>query len=566
MMRRFFRFHCVFIALMAGAFLEGCGSSSPPTPPPPAGPQLIFSTYLGGATPCDPSVGALTFAQNAVVDALGNIYVTGATTACDLPVLNAWQAQPAAGSTMSAFVAKYDGAGNLLWSTYLGGDGQSIGVGVVVMPDGGAAVMGLTTSDAQGPFPTTNAFQDHNNGQSDAFVTVFDSNGAIRYSTYLGGSGVEGTAGPPFADDANNGNSIAVDAQGLVYVTGPTNSGAGNGAVSFPVTANALQRELNQSKDATTAMDAFMAILDPAKSGADSLVYSSFLGGSKDDKGHAIAVDAGGDLITVVGYTQSRDFPTTANAYRPAPAPDGFTSNGFVIQFTSSLPGDPASQYAERYCTYLGADAADARDDAYAVALDPAGLIAVTGRTESADFPMNPQANSIYNSAPYLQPGVTGDQPYLVKIDPSQSGAPSLAYATFLGGDGFCTSAAVNAAGISFVGGETDAEGQQYTPSSTPAQAPQLFPYTADALFTSLQGSWDAILMGVSADGATLSFSTYLGGSASDRTYGLAVDPSGNVIMTGLTFSSDFPLKNPAQSYPGNTGSQNAFVTKIGPF
>ena len=94
---------------------------------------------------------------------------------------------------MSAFVAKYDPAGKLLWCTYLGGNNQSMGMGVAVMPDGGVAVAGLTSSDASGPFPTMNPFQAKNNGQSDYFVTVFDASGKIRYSTYLGGSGVEGT-------------------------------------------------------------------------------------------------------------------------------------------------------------------------------------------------------------------------------------------------------------------------------------------------------------------------------------------------------------------------------------
>ena len=59
-----------------------------------------------------------------------------------------------------------------------------------------------------------------------------------------------------------------------------------------------------------------------------------------------------------------------------------------------------------------------------------------------------------------------------------------------------------------------------------------------------------------------MGYSTYLGGTANDRTYGLAVDPNRNVILTGLTFSNDFPLKNPAQTYPGN-GYQNAFIAKF---
>jgi hypothetical protein len=172
---------------------------------------------------------------------------------------------------MSAFVAKYDPAGNLLWCTYLGGKQKSVGVGVAAMPDGGVAVAGLTTSDASGPFPAMNAFQAKNNGESDYFVTVFDASGSMRYSTYLGGSGVEGTPNAVFSDDNNNGNNVAVDARGLVYITGATNSGGGAGAIKFPVTQNAIQSDLGGK------MDAFLAIIDPGKSGTSSLVYSSFL-------------------------------------------------------------------------------------------------------------------------------------------------------------------------------------------------------------------------------------------------------------------------------------------------
>ncbi len=161
------------------------------------------------------------------------------------------------------------------------------------------------------------AFQEQNNGQSDYFVTVFDAHGNIRYSTYLGGSGVEGTPGSVFADDSSNGNNVAADAAGLVYVTGTTRSGSGE-AIKFPVTPNALQNELGGSGDA------FLCIIDPAKSGADSLVYSSFLGGHGDDKGHSVAVDARGRRITVAGYTSSSNFPTTANAYRSHAAPAGY--------------------------------------------------------------------------------------------------------------------------------------------------------------------------------------------------------------------------------------------------
>jgi hypothetical protein len=561
--------------LLAITIILGIGYSSAQARAPRSArqaPSLVFSTYLGGATPFVPGSSALTFAQNAACDAQGNTYVTGATTVSDLPVLNAYQPSPAAGSTMSAFVAKYNPAGQPLWCTYLGGNNLNMGIGVAAMPNGGVAVVGLTTADISGPFPTLNAYQPQNNGLSDYFVTVFDANGNLLYSTYLGGSGVEGgvAGGPPqpitFTDDSNNGNCVAVDAAGLVYVAGITNSGASDTS-KFPVTANALQSNFAGSRDAC------LCILDPTQSGGASLVYSSFLGGGGDDQGHSVAVDPSGGYITMAGFTTSSNFPTTANAYRSSAPPGGFASNcsnGFVTQFSSSQPGSPSSQYTRLYSTYLGANSSTARDDVYGMTLDPTGLIVATGRTQSSGFPMTTGGQpSIFNSAPYLQEGTSNDQPYLVKINTSLNGAASLVYATFLGGGSatgawgsFCTSVGVDALGTAYVAGETNAPGQVYTPSSQPVESPQPFPYTQNALFPAPQGSVDALFMQIAPGGATLGYSTYLGGTASDRTYGLAVDPTGNIVLSGLTFSTNFPLQNPAQTYPGN-GYQNAFVTKF---
>ncbi len=311
--------------------------------------DLVFSTYLGGATGSNGS-NPLTFGQNAACDALGNIYVTGATQVSNLPVPNAYQPTPAPGSTESAFVAKYNEAGQLLWCTYLGGNNQSMGIGVAAMPNGGVAVVGITTSNASGSFPTLNAFQSQNNGQSDYFVSVFNANGKLQYSTYLGGSGMEGAVGGTpgqiiFADNLNSGNCVAVAANGLVYVSGITTSS------NLPVTANALQSKLAGTTNAC------LFILDPSKSGAASLVYSSFLGGDHDTQGHSVAVDPSGRYISVAGFTTSLNFPTTANAYRNTAPPGGFSpnsSNGFVTEFQSSQPGSPSSQYTMRYSTYLG--------------------------------------------------------------------------------------------------------------------------------------------------------------------------------------------------------------------
>lgn len=555
-MNRRATYHPVVLLLMVITTIPGSGLSSAnaQAPLPAKGTEhLVFSTFLGGATACADCSDVRTWGLNAASDAHGNTYLTGGTKVSDLPVLHAWQNAPAANSRLSAFVAKYDPEGHLLWCTYLGGNSENMGIGVAAMPDGGVAVAGMTEADGSEPFPTLRAFQDHNNGQTDYFVTVFDADGNARYSTYLGGSAVDGEGGI-FSDDNTNGNNVAADGHGLVYVTGFTQS-AGIGGVKFPVTQNALQNDMWGSSDA------FLAILDPSKSGADSLVYSSFLGGHGNEKGHSVAVNDGGGKVTVVGYTNSSDFPTTANGYRPQPPPQGWHSNGFVAQVKSSKPGKPSSRYTMRYCTYLGGDSDDSRDDIYGVVMDAKGIILATGHTVSADFPMTEKGPSIYNSAPFLIYGHANDQPFFVKIDPALKGKASLVYATFLGGGGFCNGVAVDAKGRAWVAGEESAEGVPYVPQAHPAESPQQFPYTQDALIPSYQGAMDGILMETNPKGSKLKYSTYLGGTGNDRAYGVAVDAKGDVVVTGLTSSEDFPLKNPAQTWPG--GQQNAFVAKF---
>lgn len=509
--------------------------------------HLVFSTYLGPKTP--PAGPAHTFAQNCASDAQGNTYVTGATDVSNLSVsANAFQQGPATGSTQSAFVAKYGPNGQSLWCTYLGGNNQSMGIGVAAMPNGGVVIVGLTTSDN---FPTKNAWQGQYKGNTDYFVTVFDANGNLTYSTYLGGSGVEGQSASsttPFADDQNNGNCVAVDAQGLVYVAGMTSSS------DFPVTRNAQQVVIGGG------MDACLCIIDPNQSGPSSLIYASFLGGGGDDQGHSVAVNASGSLIAVAGYTDSGYngssplFPTTPNALATQPA-SNFRSNGFVTQFQ---PGSP--KYNMLYSTYLGGSGTqdNPRDDSYGMAMDPSGRIVVTGRTGDQDFPMTASGPTIFNTTPSL----TNDEPYVVKIDPTLNGPSSLAYSTFLGGmGGFCTSLGVDARGTVYVAGESTAQGAPWVSGNL--TSPATFPYTQNALIKSLPpGSEHVIFMVIDPSGANLGYSTYLGGSGGDRAYGLAVDPAGNIILSGLTSSQKFPTKNPAQgTWPG--GSQNAFVTKF---
>ena len=181
----------------------------------------------------------------------------------------------------NAFVAKLNpaasGAASLLYSTYLGGDGYDWGYGIAVDSAGFAYVTGETQSSN---FPTLNAFQGTlGTIQGNAFVAKLNpaASGAasLLYSTYLGGSGGSGTG--------DVGYGIAVDSAGFTYATGYTTS------TDFP-TLNAFQSTIG-----TTNGNAFVAKLNPAASGAASLLYSTYLGGSAIAEGYAIAVDSSGN-------------------------------------------------------------------------------------------------------------------------------------------------------------------------------------------------------------------------------------------------------------------------------
>lgn len=557
------------LGLVLGMSIVGstCSYAQPTNQPAAGTPSLIFSTYLGGSQ-CGGCSNPRTYAQNAASDAAGNTYVTGATRATDLPVLHAFQSKPAPHAEISAYVAKFDPAGKLLWLTYLGGNAQTTAVGCAALPDGGVVVDGITSSIKPEPFPmTSSAYQsDYAGGDADYFVSVFDKDGNLRYSTYLGGGGTEGS---DFVDNNSNGNNLAADGLGLVYLVGTTDSG-GSKKPKFPVTPNAIQPDMDGGSDA------IVAIIDPGKSGQDSLIYSSFLGGSGGEKGHAAAVSANGDFITAGGYTDSDDFPTTKNAYRKDPPDSGWVSNGFIAQVTSTKPGDPSSEYKIRYATYLGGKKAGAREDVYGMTMDQNGIIVATGRTVSPDFPTT--WPTVFHDASFLGLNKSNDSPYMVKIDPSKENDASLVYGTFLGGaatqkdgggGGFDTSVGFDNKGNVYVAGEMTSRGVQYT-YGTYSEAPELFPYTVDALIKALPDSGSTIasqhatFMQIVPSGAWLGYSTYLGGSGSDRAYGLAVDPNGNVVVTGVTSSKNFPVKNPALIWPHNPdGVQNAFITKF---
>ena len=246
----------------------------------PAGATLGYSTFLGGTTSDT--------GNDVDVDGQGRAYVTGFTASADFPTTpDAHDSSHNGGN--DAFVARIDGTGSALeYSTVLGGAGADSGQGIAA--DEAGRVTSVTGTTASADYPTTRHAHDRTyNGNGDAFVATFDRFSTLAYSTFLGGT----------ASDA--GSEIAVDGKGkLAYVTGSTAS------VDFPTTGDADDTSYNGAGD---------AFLTSLKLSNEKLELSTFLGGTGDDAGIAVAVGADRKRTYVTGSTSSPDFPSSPGAF-----------------------------------------------------------------------------------------------------------------------------------------------------------------------------------------------------------------------------------------------------------
>lgn len=302
------------------------------------GSHPIYSTYLGGNQ--DDEGYAI------AVDASGSAHVTGYTRSGDFPVVN-----PCCGGTtysQACFIAKLSREGNQLsFSTLLG---AYYGHAIAVDLQGAVYVTG---SAPAGALPIVNAFQsEYQGGIADAFVTKIDgSGGPIIYSTYLGG------------DLQDVGFGIAVDPSGAAFVTGYTSS------KDFPL-VNPYEIIFQGGE-----MDAFVSKFS---STGESLLFSTYLGGSYDEVGTNLGIDSLGSAY-VAGWTQSKDFPTANPFQRTHQAgPNVYGDyDGFVTKFPA-MGGRPV------YSTYLGGSGWDIP---LAIAVDGAGSACIAGYTGSINFP-----------------------------------------------------------------------------------------------------------------------------------------------------------------------------------
>lgn len=383
----------------------------------------------------------------------------------------------------------------LAYSSYLGGAADDAVFGVAVDGAGDIYVTGLTGSAT---FPTRGALQPTLNGPLDLFVAKFNAAGTtLEYCTYLGGSGAE------------LGQAIAVDNAGNAYVTGATTSS------DFPV-VNALQPTFGGGR---TAGDAFVIKLNPSGRG---LVYATYLGGSDDEFGLAIAADQSGNAY-VTGDTRSPNFPRV----NPLQSTRGGFNDAFVTEINSL-----GSAFI--YSTLLGGGGDDFGSG---IAADSQGNAYITGTTASVDFPtLNPAQHSL-----------AGPQDaFVAKLNPSAS---ELIYSTYLGGNGNENGEEI---AIRDRGGVVEA----YIAGSTSSTD---FP-TVGAIQSTLKGTGDAFLVYLSALGDQLYSSTYLGGTGSDAALSVAVDSFGIAYATGVTNSTDFPTVNAVGQRGGGT---DVFVVKV---
>ena len=501
-------------------------------------PVLVYSSYLGGSR---------SDAGNAIaVDAEGNSYVTGYAYSPDFPTLGGLMDGPGrtgqAGRSGGkvAYVTKLDPLGRVVYSTYIGGSGSlgpfgniqgEEGLGIAVDAAGEAYVVGSTASS---DFPTVNALQPVQGAGDSGFLLKLSATGSdLVFSTYLTGSPV----------------GIALDSAGEIVIAGTGEITPTAGALSSTRSGSYVLK-LNQAADQ-------ILFATPLPGTELTLAFDTY---AATGEVKAVAVDAAGNIV-VAGLTQQRHGPVR-NAEQPTYG--GGSSDAFVAKLNSS--GTKLLGW-----TYLGGAGTDV---ANGLAVDGNGNILVVGTTLSGDFATT--AGAFQRG--FGGTGLTSDQAdgshpggdaFVVKLGGDLA---SLRYSTYIGGAGpdRGSGIAVDAAGNAYVTGQA---GSSDFPTVNPLQpgfGGDPFDGSPDYNPAGLgEGRGDAFALELDATGASLGYSTFLGGSNTDGGKAIAVTPGGAAVVTGYTGSSNFPttsgVAQPDAGFASQIffGDSNAFVTRI---
>ncbi len=408
----------------------------------------------------------------------------------------------------------------LIFSTFLGGDNYDYGEDIKVDSESNIYTCGYSYSSG---YPTTiGCYSEDMSGEPEQFpdivISKFNPEGdSLIFSTFIGG----------VIDDY--GKSITLDAANNIYITGycgPTST--------FPVTTGAYDTTFNGG------YDIFAIKLSPA---GDSLHFSTFIGGSQDDYGQAIALDLSGNVY-ITGYTASgENFPITDAAYNKS-------LTGEYDVFVCKLRNDGK---ALLYSTFIGGKNDDFGQD---IIVDEESKAYITGITRSSDYPVSSRAfDRTYNDTSLAKD--RGDC-FLSKLDESGS---RLEYSSYFGGQH--TDAAYGIAidslkNIYFAGISKSSD----------------YPVTENAYQREYNGSeaeakghGDIIITKVNALGDSLIYSTYIGGESTDRAFDLTLDEFNNALMTGSTASERFPTTKYAydRTWNDSIAGSDAFAVKLNP-
>lgn len=425
----------------------------------------------------------------------GTIYMAGETLSTGSATTNAYQTNLAGALAQhgDVFVTRQDNeAQSKLYFTYLGGTSYESAFGLAVDADGNAYVTGYTGSTN---FPTSHSIQPKIAGQSpagfsspavDCFITKIGPYGSnLLFSTYYGGSG-SGLNG--VGDDVGFG--IALDSSRNVYVAGYTT------ATNFPAVNTTFT-------NASGVEDGFVLKLDAS---GTNVVYSMLLGGTNTDIVRDITVDSLGNPI-VTGYTFSTNFPVTTNALQTLL--NKTTNSSSASDIFISKVGATAGTLV--YSTLLGGTNSE---QAIRLTTDANGAAYVTGWTMSGDFP-----SSSTNFPSMVKSNASAADVFVIKLNPSNT---NLDYAVVFGGaskdEGW--DVAVDALGRAHLTGTTESAN---------------FPTNSifDSIRGNLLGTSDAFVALINSNGSAFDYSGYLGTTAADLGYGIALDQGGNSYTVG---------------------------------
>jgi len=586
---------------------------------------VLYSSYLGGSAS---STGPLNLEQfsditggnlqltvadagvDVSLDGNSNAYITGVAYSMDFPTtLGAFQTtlngdNTPPGQNPNVFVAEFNyltpasASASLIYSTYIGGTGDQnsddagdgngdLAFGIAADSVGDAFVVGQTysmdfplTATTCGAFGQTNTI-----GGSDAnvgFVTEVAAGGAsLTYSCYITGASTTEARVALSPIGCGTGNNCAA------YVAGSSQSDSTT-TPAFPVSGGAFQSTNNADG---LSQATFLVVA----AGGQSLTYATLYGGSGNDSnaeaGLGVALDGSGHGY-ITGATFSSDLVVPNGAETAYQGGTNATPNAFLAEFDPTMSGSGSLLYG----TYLGGTGAinaefeiAVGDAGTAIAFDTTtSTVWVTGFTASTDFAPAPTANAIQTSnQANVNAGAPATAAFLTQLDTTQSGSASVLYSSYFSGTGFAVTIEDEPVGgfgdaptgIALSGGNVFLTGVTTSGSVTGG-----FPLSnacPGSFSTNMSSGFDfagiatvPITSFISEINPTVSsdqliYSTLLGGTGmADATGGIQVDPSGNIVVGGLTFSTDFPVTSNAFQSVNNAAAQdqsNAFLTALNP-